>query len=114
MGGSDASQPPPMIDAGPTTCAAPADCAMGQVCCGKLNLAPMNMTCDIQSFDKTCQANCPTMVSFQCAPQQVQICTASTDCKDAKFPNCCTFTYDMKQATFCVDNVFKLAADTCN
>jgi hypothetical protein len=115
MGGSDAA-PPPMVDAGPMTCAAPADCMPGQVCCGKLNLTLANMTCGIQSFDKACQtsANCPTTATLACATQQVRVCAASMDCIEAKFPNCCTFTFGMQQATFCVDSVVATLATTCN
>jgi hypothetical protein len=106
----DASAP---IDAGGGPCNVPADCA-GQVCCGKLDLAPNGMQCAINTFSASCQANCPTMVSFQCAPQQVRKCAASTDCNEANYPNCCTFSFSAKSATFCVDDVLKAYADICN
>jgi hypothetical protein len=110
----DASQPPPMPDAGP--CKQPADCPMGQVCCGTLVLDPNQVPCGLASHSRKCEpANgCPTMLTLQCTTQQVRGCQASTDCTEPNFPKCCSLLFGLKSATFCVDDVLAQVAVACN
>jgi len=77
---------------------------------------PNGMQCDIMGHTRTCQlaAACPTMVQLQCTTQQVRACTASTDCMEMSYANCCTFSFSMKNATFCVGDIAKVYAVTCN
>lgn len=113
-GGGDAAPDP---DAG-FDCLKPSDCMNNLVCCGTLVTgagSPPN--CPIQSYGTKCTSPnaCATNIPVTCSSTAtVRACASSSDCTEANYGQCCTFTQNMQTASFCADQLIAQFAQSCN
>jgi hypothetical protein len=106
-------------DAGITiTCDGPDNCLSGSanLCCGTLTTnggtAPF---CNIDAV-AACADTCTTVIPTSCNQEQghVRLCHRAADCaSDSQNPNCCLFTYNGNNVTFCADSTVKNFAAMC-
>jgi hypothetical protein len=64
-------------------------------------------TCGIKTLGTSCTSGgaCPTHLETTCSDTtKVWICHAKTDCTDNNYPECCTFTSNGAEITFCIDS----------
>jgi hypothetical protein len=110
---------PSCADGGITiACQGPDNCktAGNPICCATLTTnggtAPF---CNI-SAQASCASTCTTIIPTSCNMQmgEVRLCHRGSDCAaDSQNPNCCLFTYNGNNVTFCADNTVKGFAAMC-
>ncbi len=92
-------------------CMTPSDCP-GEACCATIPITGGSVpNCTTGTLTAVCKAKsaCPTQLAgFSCSgTEQVQICSAPSDCTNAGSGNtlCCTFTNDAGSLSFCANGI---------
>jgi hypothetical protein len=115
---SDAGADAKPTETGTLECRDPSNCgSLTPHCCATFDLGAGSLpSCPLSNAETKCRAVCNTQIPLSCpASGQVKLCRDSKDCvSDLGNPNCCKILASGVIGSFCVSDLIKGYAMSCN